>query len=157
MHHVELTQRLQGGEGNLIERDIFIGAKELVPSRLVAVRMPEPIVNARRRVAKKTAKKKDYIPSKTHLNLLAWNLFTSTVPSMIWKTTPMVKAYPIRWQIELFQSQDIKFTRDAFFFRVGPNRLFFKGQHVVHCDRPIRMHHDLFHQQLDHCLAVLTA
>ena len=58
MHHVELTQMLQGVEGNLIERDIFIEAKELVPSRLVAVRMPAPIVNERRRVAKKKAKKK---------------------------------------------------------------------------------------------------
>jgi len=101
MHHVELTQMLQGVEGNLIERAIFIGAKELVPSRLVAVRMPEPIVNERRRVAKKKAKKKGYMPSKAHLNLLAWNLFISNVPSMIWKTTTVVKGYPIRWQIEL--------------------------------------------------------
>jgi hypothetical protein len=69
----------------------------------------------------------------------------------------LLLGYRRRWALEVFQSQDIKFTRDAFFFRVGPNRLFFKGQHVVHFDRPIRMHHDLFHQQLDHCLAVLTA
>jgi hypothetical protein len=66
-------------------------------------------------------------------------------------------AYRYRWAVEVFQSQDIKFTRDAFFFRVGRNRLFFKGQHVVHCDRPIGMHHDLFHPQLDHCLAGLKA
>ena len=101
MHHVELAQMLQGVEGNLIERDIFIGATELVPSRLVAVRLPEPIVNERRRVAKKKAKKKGSRPSKAHLNLLAWNLFSSNVPSTIWKTTTVVKGYPIRWQIEL--------------------------------------------------------
>src|SRR2546421_7045300 len=63
--------------------------------------MPEPIVNERRRVAKKKAKKKGYVPSKAHLHLLAWNLFISNVPSKIWKTTTVVKAYPIRWQIEL--------------------------------------------------------
>ena len=101
MQHIELTQMLQAVEGNLIERDIFLGAKELVPSRLVAVRMPESIVNERRRIAKKKAKKKGYMPSKAHLNLLAWNLFISNVPSMIWKTATVVKAYPIRWQIEL--------------------------------------------------------
>ena len=101
LQHVELTQMLQAVEGNLIERDIFIGAKELVPSRLVAVRMPESIVNERRRIAKKKAKKKGYIPSKAHLTLLAWNLFISNVPSMIWKTATVVKGYPIRWQIEL--------------------------------------------------------
>jgi Transposase DDE domain len=101
MHRVELTQMLQGAEGTLIERAIFIGAKELVPSRLVAVRMPESIVNERRRMAKKKAKKKGYMPSKAHLNLLAWNLFISNVPSTIWKAATVVKGYPIRWQIEL--------------------------------------------------------
>ena len=75
---------LQAVEGNRIERDIFIGAKALVPSRLVAVRMPESIVNERRRMAKKTAKKKGYTPSKAHLNLLAWNLFITNVPRTIW-------------------------------------------------------------------------
>jgi DDE family transposase len=101
MQHVELTQMLQTVEGHLIERDIFIGAKALVPSRLVAVRMPEAIVNERRRIAKKKAKKKGYTPSRAHLNLLTWNLFISNVPSIIWKTATVVKAYPIRWQIEL--------------------------------------------------------
>jgi len=110
MHHVELTQMLQAVEGELIERDIFIGAKELVPSRLVAVRMPESIVNERRRIAKKKAKKKGYTPSKAHLNLLAWNLFISNVPAMIWKTTTVVKAYPIRWQIEISQSCNLRRT-----------------------------------------------
>ena len=101
LQHVELPQMLQGGEGTLIERAIFIGAKELVPARLVAVRMPESIVNARRRSAKQKAKKKGYRPSQAHLTLLAWNLFISNVPSTIWKTATVVKGYPIRWQIEL--------------------------------------------------------
>jgi Transposase DDE domain len=101
MQDVELAQMLQGGEGTLIERAICIGAKERVPVRLVAVRMPESIVNERRRSAKKKAKKKGYTPSKAHLNLLAWNLFISNVPATIWKTATVVKVYPIRWQIEL--------------------------------------------------------
>jgi hypothetical protein len=92
---------LQGGEGTLIERAIFIGAKERVPARLVAVRMPASIVNARRRRAKKKAKKKGYTPSKAHLNLLAWHLFISTVPATIGKTAPVVKVYPRRGHIEL--------------------------------------------------------
>jgi Transposase DDE domain len=98
---VELAQMLHAVEAHLIERDIFIGAKELVPSRLVAVRMPEAIVNERRRIAKKKAKKKGYRPSQAHLKLMAWNLFISNVPSTIWKTATVVKGYPIRWQIEV--------------------------------------------------------
>ena len=72
-----------------------------------------------------------------------------------WHAPRIIPLYLQRWPIELFQSQDIKFTRGAFFFLVGYDRWFFKGQHVVHFDCPIGMHHDLFHQQLNHCLAVL--
>ena len=91
LRHVARTQRLQGGEGTLIERDIFIGAQELVPTRLVAGRMPEPSVNERRRVAQKQAKKKGDKPSKAPLPLLAWHLCISHVPSMLGKTTTVVK------------------------------------------------------------------
>jgi Transposase DDE domain len=100
MHHIELTQMLQAVEGSLIARDLFLGAKELVPSRLVAVRLPAAIVNARRRIARKNAKNKGYMPSKAHLRLLGWNLFISNVPATIWQTETVVKGYPIRWQIE---------------------------------------------------------
>ena len=57
----------------------------------------------------------------------------------------IIIGYRLRWPIEVFQSQAIKFTRAAFFFLVGRNRLFFKGQYVMHFDRPIGMHHNLFH------------
>jgi hypothetical protein len=63
--HVELLQRRQGGEGNRIERALVIGAKALVPARLVAVRMPEPSVNERRRGAQKQAQQKGSRPSQS--------------------------------------------------------------------------------------------
>ena len=66
-------------------------------------------------------------------------------------------AYRYRWAVELFQSQDIKFTWGPFFFLVGHNRWFFKGQHVMHFDRPIWIHYHLFDDKLDHRLAVLVA
>jgi hypothetical protein len=66
-------------------------------------------------------------------------------------------AYRYRWAVELFQSQDIKFTWGPFFFLVGHNRWFFKGQHVMHFDCPIWIHHHLFDDKLDHRLAVLVA
>src|SRR6266702_6180770 len=98
---LELARFLQTVEGNSIEKPIFLGAKERVASRLIAYRLPEPLVNERRRIAKKKAKKKGYTPSKTHLELLAWNLFITNVPHTIWKTETVGKAYPIRWQVEL--------------------------------------------------------
>lgn len=98
---LELASFLKTVAGNSTEHAIFLGAKERVAARLVAYRLPEPIVNERRRLAKKKAKHKGYIPSQAHLAVLAWNLFITNVPSTIWQTETVGKAYPIRWQIEL--------------------------------------------------------
>lgn len=98
---LDLIGFLKTVEGNLVEQKICIGAKELVLSRLVAVRVPEAIVNERRRRAKKNAKKKGDTPSQAHLTLLAWNLFITNVPHRVWHTATVYKVYPIRWHIEL--------------------------------------------------------
>ena len=100
-HPVDLAHWLTTVEGQLLERSIFLGEKERVASRLIASRVPEAIVNARRRNARKKAQKKGYPPSKAHLTLLAWNLFITNVPPSIWTTDTIGKVYPIRWQIEL--------------------------------------------------------
>ena len=154
---VELAGRLATVGSPLWEQPILIGAKEQVAARLIAARVPEEVVKARRHTARKNAKKKGSTPSQAHLTLLAWNLFITNVPETIWQTTTILKVYPIRWLVEMFQSQDIKFTRGYFFFLIRYNGLFFKGEHMMHVDRPIGRHHHLFHQQLDHRLAVFTA
>ena len=98
---LELASLLNTVLGDSIEHAIFLGAKEQVASRLVAYRVPESVVNERRRRAKKNAKKKGYTPSQAHLVLLAWNLFITNVPRTIWKTETVGRVYPIRWQVEL--------------------------------------------------------
>jgi hypothetical protein len=98
---LELAPWLTTVAAPCIETPIFLGAKERVACRLLASRVPESIVNERRRNANKKAKKKGYTPSKAHLTLLAWNLFITNVPHTIWKMEAVFKAYPLRWQIEL--------------------------------------------------------
>jgi hypothetical protein len=98
---LELAALLKTVVGDSIEHAIFLGAKEQVASRLVASRVPESVVNERRRRAKKNAKKKGYTPSQAHLVLLAWNLFITNVPRTIWQTETVGKVYPLRWQVEL--------------------------------------------------------
>ena len=98
---LDLAGFLQSVKVDMIETQIFIGAQERLPSRLIASRMPDDIVNERRRVARKNAKKKGYTPSKAHLELLSWNLFITNVPRTVWPPTTILKAYPIRWQVEL--------------------------------------------------------
>lgn len=97
----DLVEYLKKTTFDTIETEIFIGEKERVPSRLIAVRLPDDVVNERRRVAKKTAKKKGYTPTATHLFLLGWNLFITNVPGDIWTPETVIKSYPMRWQIEL--------------------------------------------------------
>jgi hypothetical protein len=96
-----LAELLLTVTGPCFETPIFLGAQERVACRLIASRVPEPMVNARRRSANKKAKKKGYTPSKAHLVLLAWNLFITNVPPTIWQMEAVLKAYPLRWQIEL--------------------------------------------------------
>ena len=49
---LDLVKILKETRFDLIEKAIFIGEKERVPSRLIAVRLPDEIVNERRRVAR---------------------------------------------------------------------------------------------------------
>jgi hypothetical protein len=98
---LDLVELLKEMPFDIIEKAIYIGEKERIPSRLIAVRLPEAIVNERRRVARKKAKEKGYTPTKAHLFLLGWNLFITNVPGEIWAPETVIKAYPMRWQIEL--------------------------------------------------------
>ena len=79
-----------------------LSARQPVSPRVsLPSRMPEAVVNARRRMAHKNAKKKGYTPSQSPSPLMAWNLFITNVPSTIWTTATVPKMYPMRWQIEL--------------------------------------------------------
>ncbi len=98
---VNLVALLKNTACDLIEYEMFIGEADRVPSRLIAVRLPDEIVNKRRRVARQKAKEKGYTPTAAHLFLLGWNLFITNVPDDIWASETIVKVYPIRWQIEL--------------------------------------------------------
>ena len=104
---VKLAAFLTAGEGDplLLEQAISIGTPARVAARLIAMRMPEAIVHARRRSARKNAKKTGYTPSQAPLTVMAWNLFLTNVPPTIWKTATIIKVYPLRWPSELiFQS-----------------------------------------------------
>lgn len=70
-------------------------------ARLLAARLPEAVVNERRRRARTNAKKKGSTPAPAHLALLAWNLFITHVPGAVGATATVLTVYPIRWQREL--------------------------------------------------------
>src|SRR5262249_38076622 len=72
---LDLASCLARETQSVIEKAVVLGAAERVPARLIALRMPEAIVNDRRRQAYAVAKKRGDTPSQAYLTLLAWNLF----------------------------------------------------------------------------------
>jgi hypothetical protein len=98
---LELARVLQAEPRPLLEKAIYLGARERVAARLIAARVPEAVVNERRRRARKAARKRGYTPSHTHLTLLAWNLFITNVSGTMWTPATVCKAYSLRWQGEL--------------------------------------------------------
>ena len=98
---LELAQSLAYDPRPLVEKAIVLGAYARIPTRLIAVRMPDAIVNERRRQAHAAAKKAGYTPSQAHLTLLAWNLFITNVPATVWAPRTVGIAYSLRWQVAL--------------------------------------------------------
>jgi hypothetical protein len=98
---LDLAKSLAADPRPVVEKAIVLGAYERIPVRFVAVRMPEAIVNERRRQARAAAKKAGYTPSQAHLTLVAWNLFITNVPATVWSTRTVGIAYSLRWQVEL--------------------------------------------------------
>jgi len=98
---LDLARCLRQDSRALVEKTVLLGTRDRVEARLIAVRMPEEIVNERRRQARAVAKKRGYTPSQAHLTLLAWNLFITNVPTTVWPPKTVGIVYAIRWQVEL--------------------------------------------------------
>jgi Transposase DDE domain len=98
---LDVARSLAHETRSAIEKAVVLGAYECVPTRRIAVRMPEAIVNKRRRQAYAAAKKQGYTPSQAHLMLLGWKLFITNVPATVWSTQTVGIAYSLRWQVEL--------------------------------------------------------
>ena len=101
LQRVELARVLKREPEPLLEKALYLGAREHVAVRLVAARVPEAVVNERRRQARKAARQRGYTPSQAHLALLAWNLFITNVPRTVWTPATVCRAYALRWQVEL--------------------------------------------------------
>jgi DDE family transposase len=85
----------------VVDVSVRLGLKERLPSRLIAVRVPEEVANRRRQKAREKASKHGREPSAEYLELLGWSLFvTNLAPDQLtWKEA--IVLYRARWQIEL--------------------------------------------------------
>jgi len=88
----------------VIDIEVYLG-KEKFPVRLIAYRLPEAMVNQRRRKAYSSARKKSRTPKKEYLQWLSFSFYRTNVPITVWTTAVIGTIYRLRWQIELIFKQ----------------------------------------------------
>jgi hypothetical protein len=96
---VEHFQRYYPDE-SVIDLPVFIG-HERVPCRLLAYRLPEPVVQERRRKALEEARKKGRKLSPEYLDWLSFGLYITNVTQQVWPPKVVGTVYRLRWQVEL--------------------------------------------------------
>lgn len=84
-----------------LEREILIGAKALMPCRLLVQRVSQEEANRRRRRIRKEAKSKGRTASKRRLQLAGYNISITNVPPEMLSVDEAMVVYRVRWQIEL--------------------------------------------------------
>jgi hypothetical protein len=94
--HLKTLEIEKGG----VDIDIYIGKIERLPVRLIGIKVPPEVVEARRQKYKTNRKKKE--PTE---DLQEWNGYTLMVTNIAKEDLSLkmiLKLYKIRWQIELF-------------------------------------------------------
>lgn len=98
--HVQPTVA-QHGVGDFA---VYLGAARL-PCRLLAYRLPDTVVDQRRRQAYETARKKGRTPTQAYLHWLQYAWYITNVGRTVWAAEVVATVYRIRWQIELLFKQ----------------------------------------------------
>jgi hypothetical protein len=83
-----------------LDRDLCIGAKEKLRTRLVAIPVPEAVAAERRRKAK-TNRDRRLNPGKEHLALLGWEIFITNVGRDVFTAEQIAAFHELRWRIEI--------------------------------------------------------
>jgi len=81
------------------DQEVLLGAARL-QARLVAVPVPEPVANQRRRQARADRDQR-HPPSRRRLLLMAWNIFLTNVSRSVWPAQCLGPLYRLRWRIEI--------------------------------------------------------
>jgi hypothetical protein len=82
-----------------LDREVLLDA-EGVRARLVALPVPEPVANERRRKARANRDVR-LNPCREHLFLMGWSIFLTNVNRDVWPAQSLAKVYRLRWRIEM--------------------------------------------------------
>ena len=83
---------------SVLDIHLLVGKKDQVPMRLVAIKVPPPIEQKRKRKMRKDklAKRSD-----DYLEMLAWSIYVTNVEDQIWTPDQILEVYGYRWRIEI--------------------------------------------------------
>ncbi|MCW8400839.1 IS4 family transposase [Legionella sp. PATHC038] len=98
---IDLLKTLSNA-GALFSQPVLLGAKDKIPVRIVATRLPSQIAEQRRHKLKEGLRRRGMKPSKEALALQDWSIYiTNTLKTQI-TDEDIHQTYALRWQIELF-------------------------------------------------------
>jgi hypothetical protein len=87
-------------DDSVMDLPVYLG-HEHVPCRLLAYRLPEPVVQERRRKALQEARKKGRELSQEYLDWLSFGFDITNVSQQVWPAKVVGTIYRLRWQVEL--------------------------------------------------------
>jgi len=87
-------------DDSVIDLPVYLG-HERVPCRLLAYRLPNPVVQERRRKALEEARKKGRELSQEYLDWLSFGFYITNVSEQVWPPKVVGTVYRLRWQVEL--------------------------------------------------------
>ena len=97
----QLLDLLQATPDATLDLAVRLGREDHVEARLLAVRVPQEVVDQRRRRLREEAKGKGQTVSALRLALAAWTVFVTTIPPEQLSVPEALILGRARWQIEL--------------------------------------------------------
>ena len=85
---------------DILDIRVLVGKKDKVPARLVAVKAPQQVEQARKRKANKNRSAKAN-HSKKYMEFLGWTILITNVQEDVWTPRKAMQAYGVRWYIEI--------------------------------------------------------
>jgi hypothetical protein len=98
---LHLAQVLKQQPRQPFEMNVLLGVAHHLPTRLIAIPLPQEVADRRRQRAKENARRKGRTPSAQYLAMLDWLLFVTNVPEPMFSIEQVALLYRVRWQIEL--------------------------------------------------------
>lgn len=98
---IDLLAWLNAHPEGEIDQPVLVGARERIPARLLAIRVPLKVAEQRRRRVREYARKKQVTPKAETLALTEWTLVITNVPVELLSLQEALVLSGVRWQVEL--------------------------------------------------------